>query len=93
MTISATIKALSLSALIASSAALPAMAQSRQDVIIAVGEQGPNSLDTQTPTSNDYTRLVALQVYDRLVKHGVKTLEDGTQVYDKTEVLPELATS
>ncbi|MBU2961412.1 ABC transporter substrate-binding protein [Citreicella sp. C3M06] len=93
MTISASIKALSISALIASSAALPAMAQSRNDVIIAVGEQGPNSLDTQTPTSNDYTRMVALQVYDRLVKHGVKTLEDGTQVYDKTVVLPELATS
>lgn len=93
MTISITIKALSLGAMIASSVAFTAVAQSRQDVIIAVGEQGPNSLDTQTPTSNDYTRLVALHVYDRLVKHGVKTMEDGTQVYDVTQILPELATS
>jgi len=69
------------------------LAQSRADVLIALGEQGPNSLDTLTPTSNDYTRLIAWNVYDRLISHGTKTLEDGSVVYDKDNIIPELATS
>jgi peptide/nickel transport system substrate-binding protein len=69
-----------------------AKAQGRTDVLIALGEQGPNSLDTMTPTSNDYTRLIAWNVYDRLVSHGTTTLEDGSVVYDKDNIIPELAT-
>lgn len=87
------IKALPLSLFLVPAATTSLEAQSRQDVIIAVGEQGPNSLDTQTPTSNDYTRFVALHVYDRLVRHGVTELEDGTLVYDRSVVEPELAES
>ena len=68
-------------------------AQGRADVLIAVGEQGPSSLDTHNPVANDYTRLVAWNVYDRLVKHGMKTLDDGTTAYDITVMEPELATS
>jgi peptide/nickel transport system substrate-binding protein len=68
-------------------------AQGRADVLIAVGEQGPSSLDTHNPIANDYTRLVAWNVYDRLVKHGMKTLEDGTTAYDINVMEPELATS
>ena len=71
----------------------PVAAQGRDDVIIAVGEQGPSALDTHNPVANDYTRLVAWNVYDRLVKHGMKTLEDGTVAYDITVIEPELATS
>ena len=80
-------------ALAFATAGSPMQAQSRSDVLIALGEQGPNSLDTQTPTSNDYTRLIAWNVYDRLVGHGTKTLEDGSVVYDKDNITPELATS
>jgi len=69
-----------------------ANAQGRDDVIIAVGEQLPSSLDTHNPVANDYTRMVAWNVYDRLVRHGTKTLEDGTVVYDITTFEPELAT-
>jgi peptide/nickel transport system substrate-binding protein len=70
-----------------------AHAQNRADVLIALGEQGPNSLDTLTPISNDYTRLIAWNVYDRLVGHGTMTLENGSVVYDKDNIIPELATS
>jgi peptide/nickel transport system substrate-binding protein len=72
-------------------AAETAAAQSRSDVLIAVGEQGPNSLDTHGPAANDYTRMIAWNVYDRLVSHGSKTLEDGTVVYDIDTITPELA--
>ncbi|MEM9814192.1 MAG: ABC transporter substrate-binding protein, partial [Pseudomonadota bacterium] len=80
---------------LALAAAVPtaSLAQGRADVLIAVGEQGPSSLDTHNPVANDYTRLVAWNVYDRLVKHGMKTLEDGTTAYDITVMEPELATS
>ena len=74
-------------------AASPSFGQGRDDVLIAVGEQGPSSLDTHNPIANDYTRLVAWNVYDRLVSHGEKTLEDGTVVYDITSIKPELAES
>jgi peptide/nickel transport system substrate-binding protein len=74
-------------------AAETAVAQSRSDVLIAVGEQGPNSLDTHGPAANDYTRMIAWNVYDRLVSHGSKTLEDGTVAYDIDTITPELAES
>ena len=74
-------------------AAETAVAQSRSDVLIAVGEQGPNSLDTHGPAANDYTRMIAWNVYDRLVSHGSKTLEDGTVAYDINTITPELAES
>lgn len=85
--------AAAIAALALTAPASPALAQSRADVLIALGEQGPNSLDTLTPTSNDYTRLIAWNVYDRLVSHGTKTREDGSVVYDKDNIIPELATS
>ncbi|MBL26885.1 MAG: ABC transporter substrate-binding protein [Rhodospirillaceae bacterium] len=70
-----------------------AQAQGRSDILIAVGEQGPNSLDTHGTAANDYTRMIAWNVYDRLVSHGTKTLDDGTVVYDVNTVTPELAES
>lgn len=71
----------------------PAMAETPRDVLVVVGEEGPNSLDTMVPTANDYSRLVAWNVYDRLVTHGTKTLSDGTVSYDVTKMEPELAES
>lgn len=71
----------------------PLAAQGRDGVLVVVGEQGPNSLDTQTATSNDYTRFVATEVYDRLIRNATKTLPDGTKTFAKDEFVPELATS
>ena len=86
--------------LLAGSAAMPAMlaasrarAATPKDVLVIVGEQGPNSLDTMVPTANDYSRLVAWNCYDRLITHGTKKAPDGTTMYDVTTVKPELAES
>ena len=45
------------------------------------------------PTANDYSRLVAWNVYDRLVTHGTKPLENGAVGYDVSVMKPELAES
>lgn len=76
-------------------AALPlaARAATPKDVLIEVGEHGPNSLDPMTPAANELSQLVAWQIYDRLVTHGMKTLPDGKVTYDYTKIEPELATS
>ena len=68
-----------------------ARAETPKDVLVVVGEQGPNSLDTHVPTANDYTRLVAWNVYDRLVTHGTKMMPNGAIGYDVSVMKPELA--
>lgn len=70
-----------------------AFAKTPPEVLVVVGEQGTNSLDTMVPVANDYSRMVNWQVYDRLVTHGAKTLPNGTITYDVTKVEPELAES
>ena len=74
---------------------LPRVAEAAtpKDVLVVVGEQGPNSLDTMVPVANDYSRLVAWNVYDRLVSHGTKTMANGATGYDVTVMKPELAES
>lgn len=69
----------------------PALAATPKDTLVIVSEQGPNSLDTMVPTANDHSRMVAWQVYDRLVSHGEKKLADGTMSYDAKVMTPELA--
>ena len=71
----------------------PAHAATPKDVLIEVGEHGPNSLDPMPPAANELSQLVAWQIYDRLVTNGVKTLPDGKVTYDYTKIEPELATS
>lgn len=70
-----------------------AFAKTPPEVLVVVGEQGTNSLDTMVPVANDYSRMVNWQVYDRLVTHGSKVLPNGTASYDVTKVEPELAES
>ena len=70
-----------------------AEAATPKEVLVVVGEQGPNSLDTMVPVANDYSRLVAWNVYDRLVSHGTKTMANGATGYDVTVMAPELAES
>ena len=84
------IAAVVLGALPASNAVL---AGTPKDVLIEVGEHGPNSLDPMTPAANELSQLVAWQIYDRLVTHGKKTLPDGKVMYDYQKIEPELATS
>jgi peptide/nickel transport system substrate-binding protein len=71
----------------------PAEAATPKDVMVVVGEQGTNSLDTMVPVANDYSRFVAWNVYDRLVSHGTKVMENGALGYDVTVMKPELAES
>jgi peptide/nickel transport system substrate-binding protein len=70
-----------------------AAAATPKDILIEVGEHGPNSLDPMTPAANELSQLVAWQIYDRLVTHGKKTLPDGKISYDYQKIEPELATS
>ncbi|MFO1070733.1 MAG: ABC transporter substrate-binding protein [Geminicoccaceae bacterium] len=63
------------------------------DTLIVVNEMGPNSLDTMLPAANDQARMVAWNVYDRLVTHGTKTMPNGATGYDATVFKPELAES
>lgn len=70
-----------------------AFAKTPPEVLVVVGEQGTNSLDTMVPVANDYSRMVNWQVYDRLVTHGSKVLPNGTVSYDYTKMEPELAES
>jgi peptide/nickel transport system substrate-binding protein len=70
-----------------------AEAATPKDVLIVVNEMGPNSLDTMLPAANDQARMVAWQVYDRLVSHGTKTMPNGATGYDSTVFTPELAES
>lgn len=82
-------------ALALAAAALPAsaLAATPKDVLIEVGEHGPNSLDPMSPAANELSQMVAWQIYDRLITHGAKTLPDGKVVYDVTSFKPELASS
>ncbi|TMV91260.1 ABC transporter substrate-binding protein [Thioclava sp. BHET1] len=75
------------------STAAPTLAKTPKDVLVEVGEHGPNSLDPMAPAANELSQMVAWQIYDRLVTHGLKTLPDGKTVYDATKIKPELATS
>jgi len=70
-----------------------AFAKTPPEVLVVVGEQGTNSLDTMVPVANDYSRMVNWQVYDRLVTHGSRVLPNGTVSYDYTKMEPELAES
>lgn len=71
----------------------PAHAATPSDTLILVNEMGPNSLDTMLPAANDQSRMVAWNVYDRLVTHGTKTLPSGATGYDSAVFEPELAES
>jgi peptide/nickel transport system substrate-binding protein len=68
-------------------------AETPKDVLVEVGERGPNSLDPMTPAANELSQMVAWQIYDRLVTHGLKTLPDGKVTYDYANIQPELAES
>jgi len=68
-------------------------AQSRQETLLVLVEAGANSLDMHGVGTSSRSSLVAWNLYDRLVSFGRKTLPDGTQTYDSSTIVPELAES
>jgi peptide/nickel transport system substrate-binding protein len=69
----------------------PARAQARQETLLIVSESGPNNLDIHGVGTNVPGYEVSWNCYDRLLRNGMKTLEDGKQYYDRDQYVPELA--
>jgi peptide/nickel transport system substrate-binding protein len=72
---------------------LPAEAAGRDDTLVVVVGDGINSLDLHRQGTNRPSYQVTVNIYDRLVRFGVKTLEDGSLSYDSTVIEPEVAES
>lgn len=72
---------------------LPAEAAGRDDTLVVITGDGINSLDLHRKGTNRPSYQITVNVYDRLVRFGVKTLPDGTLSYDSTKIVPEVAES
>jgi len=70
-----------------------AAAASRQDALVVAIGDGPNSMDIHRTGTNRPSYQHAVNLYDRLVTYGRKTLSDGLQMYDYTALEPALATA
>lgn len=70
----------------------PAQA-ARTDTLLVIVESGPNSMDIQGVGANRPAYGMSWNQYDRLLSYGVKTLPDGSEMYDYTKLTPELAES
>lgn len=71
----------------------PAHAAGKDGVLVVVTGNGPNSMDIQRKGTNRPSYQIAVNLYDRLLGYGTKTLEDGTQMYDYETLEPEVAES
>ncbi|MGA1532700.1 MAG: ABC transporter substrate-binding protein, partial [Aquiluna sp.] len=69
-----------------------AFAQSSDTAVIVIGNT-INSLDIHRSGTNRPSYQVAVNVYDRLVNFGTRTLKDGSLAFDYNKVIPELAES
>ena len=72
---------------------IPAEAAGRKDTLVVVAGHGINSLDLHRKGTNRPSYQVTVNIYDRLVRFGVKKLEDGSLAYDSTKIEPEVAES
>lgn len=72
---------------------VPAYAAGREDTIVVVLANGPNSMDIHRKGTNRPSYAIAVNLYDRLVGYGSKTLANGTTMYDFETIEPELAES
>jgi peptide/nickel transport system substrate-binding protein len=70
-----------------------ALAQSRNETLLVVTELGPNSMDIHGVGANRPSYQASWNLYDRLLTYGVKTLPDGSKMYDYAVLKPELAES
>ena len=73
--------------------ALPAEAQGRDGTLVVVTGFGPNSMDIMRVGANRSAYQLAINLYDRLIRYGIRELPDGTMAYDKNVLEPELAES
>jgi peptide/nickel transport system substrate-binding protein len=71
----------------------PAAAQGRAETLIVVVESGPNSMDIHGVGANRPAYQASWNLYDRLMTYGVKTLPDGSRMYDYASLKSELAES
>jgi peptide/nickel transport system substrate-binding protein len=70
---------------------LPAEAAGRDGTLVVVTGFGPNSMDIQRVGANRPSYQLAVNLYDRLIEFGVKTLPDGSVTYDRDTLVPALA--
>jgi len=70
---------------------LPADAATRGDTIVIVTGFGPNSMDIHRSGTNRPAYAMAVNLYDRLLGYGSKTLADGSMMYDYKKLEPEVA--
>jgi peptide/nickel transport system substrate-binding protein len=69
----------------------PARAQSRNEILLLVSENGPNNLDIHGVGTNRPGYEASWNCYDRLISHETKVLVNGTRSYDRAKFKPELA--
>ena len=69
--------------------ALPASAA--DDTVVMVMGRTINSLDIHRTGTNRPSYQISVNVYDRLVSFGTKTLPDGSLSYDYATIVPEVA--
>ncbi len=72
---------------------LPAEAAGPTDTLVVVSGHGINSLDLHRKGTNRPSYQVTVNIYDRLVRFGVKKLSDGSLAYDSAKIEPEVAES
>jgi len=70
-----------------------AVAEDRASTLVVVTEEGPSTLDIDSPNANVETHGVSWNTYDRLITHARFQLPDGSWSYDYTKFEPELAES
>ena len=69
----------------------PALAQGRNDTLLALSESGPNNLDIMGLGTNRPGYEASWNTHDRLVTFGAKKDANGVDHYDYTKLEPELA--
>ena len=70
-----------------------AVAQSRAATLLVLVEAGPNSLDLHAPGANRPTQALVWTTYDRLMGFGNTRASEGHDIYDYSNLTPELAES
>jgi len=72
---------------------MPASAATRAGTVVIVTGFGPNSMDIHRKGTNRPSYAMAVNLYDRLLGYGSKTLPDGSMMYDYQKLEPEVAES
>lgn len=89
---SASVTALSAGAAVAApSIWSPARAQARQETLVVLIENGPNSMDIHGVGTSFRSYVACWNIYDRLLTFGRKTLPNGVRSYDYSKLEGELA--